>query len=43
MTGDEGSGAYWKHRIGEELKRDGMTVEKIEINGETIKINAEYR
>ena len=43
MTGDEGSGAYWKHRIGEELKRDGMTVEKIEINGETRKINAEYR
>ena len=43
MVGDEGSAAWWKHRIGEELKRDGMTVEKIEINGETIKINAEYR
>lgn len=43
MVGDEGSAAYWKHRIGEELKRDGMTVEKIEINGNEIKINAEYR
>lgn len=43
MVGDEGSAAYWKHRIGEELKRDGMTVEKIEIQGETIKINAEYK
>ncbi len=43
MTGDEGSAAYWKHRIGEELKRDGMTVGKIEINGNEININAEYR
>jgi len=34
---------YWKHRINEELKRDGMIVKKIEINGETIKINAEYK
>ena len=34
---------YWKHRINEELRRDGMTVKKIEIKGETIKINAEYR
>ena len=43
MVGDEGAAAWWKHRITEELKRDGMTVEKIEIKGETIKINAEYR
>jgi len=43
MVGDEGSDAYWKRRIGEELKRDGMTVGKVEINGNEITINAEYR
>lgn len=43
MVGDEDSDAYWKHRISMELKRDGMTVKKIEINEETIKINAEYK
>lgn len=42
MVNDEDN-TYWKHRINEELKRDSMTVKKIEIKEETIKINAEYK
>lgn len=34
---------YWKHRINEELKRDGMTVSEIRIKNENIQINAEYK
>lgn len=34
---------YWRHRINEELKRDGMTVSEIRITNENIQINAEYK
>lgn len=33
---------YWKHRINEELKRDGMTVRLIRIKKENLQISAEY-
>lgn len=42
MIGDDDV-TYWKHRIREELKRDGMKVTGIEIKGSQININAEYR
>ena len=42
MIGDDDV-TYWKHRIREELKRDGMNVTEIEIKGNQININAEYR
>lgn len=43
MLHDEGGEAYWKHRISEELKRDGMNVGEIKINNGQININAEYK
>jgi len=44
MLNDEGSEAYWKRRIAEELKRDGMDVKEVKIiNNGQININAEYR
>lgn len=44
MLNDEGSEAYWKRRIVEELKRDGMDVKEVKIiNNGQININAEYR
>lgn len=42
MTNDEDT-VYWKHRISEELKRDGMTVMGITVKDNQININAEYR
>ena len=42
MIGDDDA-VYWKHRITEELKRDGMDVKDIKINNGQININAEYR
>lgn len=44
MLNDEGSEAYWKRRIAEELKRDGMDVKEVKIiNNGQININAEYK
>lgn len=44
MLNDEGSEAYWKRGIAEELKRDGMDVKEVKIiNNGQININAEYR
>lgn len=34
--------AYWRHRITEELRRDGCRVEKITISNNNIEITAEY-
>lgn len=44
MLNDDGGEAYWKHRISEELKRDGMDVKEVKIiNNGQININAEYK
>lgn len=44
MLHDEGGEAYWKRRIAEELKRDGMDVKEVKIiNNGQININAEYK
>ncbi len=34
---------FWRHRIREELRRDGMKVEKITIRGEQVNITAKYQ
>lgn len=33
---------FWKHKIREELKRDGMKIKEISIKNENLYINAEY-
>lgn len=44
MLHDEGGEAYWKRRIADELKRDGMDVKEVKIiNNGQININAEYK
>ena len=44
MLNDDGSEAYWKQKISEELERDGMDVKEVKIiNNGQININAEYK
>ena len=43
MLNDDGGEAYWKQKISEELKRDGMNVKDVKINNGQIQINANYQ
>ena len=41
MVNDDDT-SFWRHRLREERRRDGMTVRKIDIKGEKLNVVAEY-